>query len=312
MTTESPTLTAVAAWPRRLRFVLATGILWALLQYVAGPLVLPNGLDRPLVLSASHAGLLGGLLVVLIIWAGAALATLIIGTEQRAPVLLAIGLALALWAAQGGRAGGTIDDWLILRNQTPGVPRGAPYWALIGDYIYLSLAVAGAYAIASALAPRGEPGGLAGTLRQAFRPAPAAGQKPHAGPAALLATVAVAGVVIFFLTGPALAQTRRGQVYFAVFVGFLAATFLASHFFKIRDPLWYWPAPLLLGLIGLVVAGLSPDLLLAPSGQFRPLDVIPAWGLVRPLPIEMVGVGLVATFWSLHAPGRPHADDTEG
>ena len=121
----------------------------------------------------------------------------------------------------------------------------------------------------------------------------------------MLITIVVAGVLLFFLTGPALATTLRGQVYFAVGVAFLAAVYVARHLTKVEDSAWYWPAPVLVGVLGVLVAGLNPALMLPDAYQH--LNTIPAWGLARALPIEMVGLGLVGTLWMLPpaAPGDP-------
>ena len=60
-----------------------------------------------------------------------------------------------------------------------------------------------------------------------------------------------------------------------------------------HEPIWYLPVPLLLGVIGLMVAGANATLML--PAEYKHLDMKPAWGLARALPIEMIGVGLVVT-----------------
>jgi hypothetical protein len=121
----------------------------------------------------------------------------------------------------------------------------------------------------------------------------------------LLLTTLIAGALALVLTGAPLAYTRRGQVYFALLVGFLAAVFVTSrvmrsstpHLPGTLSPAWCWPAPFLLGVIGLTVAAVSPGLMLPPG--YERLDTIPAWALARPLPVEMIGVGLVGVLWLL-------------
>jgi hypothetical protein len=298
-----------SVWLGRVRFVVATGLLWAGLHFLAGGLVLPRGLDRALVLSGSPAGPLAGLLVIVLAWVGSGAATLILGARDTRRPLIVLGLALALWAAEGGRQGGTIGSWLIFCNETPGPPRSAPYWLLLPDYVYLLIAVAGAYAIAAALAAR--QAGQA-TVQQAL--GRAFGQKASVserrqGVVALVTASLTTGLAMLLLTGPADGPTLRGQVYFAVGIGTFAGVFVARRIVSIRDPIWFWPAPFLVGVVGLVAAGLKPDLRL-PSGY--ELDTIPAWGLVRALPIEMVGVGLVGTLWTLRVRGADRRQDAGG
>ena len=88
--------------------------------------------------------------------------------------------------------------------------------------------------------------------------------------------------------------------YFAVALGFVAGTYVARRFLQVSDPIWYWPAPILLGVIGVLGAGLDPALRLPE--EYSHSDTIPAWALVRPLPVEMVGVGLLVTLWLLRRP----------
>jgi len=290
---------SVLTWWRRFRIIAAAALIWAGLHFVAGGLVLPRGLDRPPVLIGAQHGLMAGFLVIGVVWLGTALGTVIIRPKGVRTPLMIVGLALALWGAEGGRAGGTMDEWLVLRNETPGAPTSGPYWLLLVDYACLLIAVAGAYAIA-VLRSRGGEGIAAGdALRRAF----GQGMDARKGVAALVVTTVVAGVVVFILTGPTAAATLRGQVYFAVLVGFFAGSFAAGRLVGASGALWYWPAPFLLGIIGLIVAGIDPALLLSDAYT---RDTIPAWGLTRALPIEMIGVGLVGALWLLRAtPARP-------
>ena len=107
MMAATKALPASTIWLDRLRFVLAAVIVWAGLQYVVGPYVLPQGLDRPLVLVGSPHGPLAGALVVAALWAATLLATLIVGPGDRRHPLMVLGLALSLWAYGGGMKGGT-------------------------------------------------------------------------------------------------------------------------------------------------------------------------------------------------------------
>ncbi|MCK4343161.1 MAG: hypothetical protein KAY37_15710 [Phycisphaerae bacterium] len=305
MMTATESVPVSSVWLRRLRFLLATAIVWAGLHYLLSGYILPRGVDRPMVLVGSHLGPLAGLLGVVLLWIGAAAATLMIGSRDRRYPLMALGLALALWSYEGGMKGGTIDAWLTLQHETPGPPTSGPYWLLLGDYVYLLLAIGGAYAISALLTAGGTANATLGQ-KLGFH---ASARERGEGTTALLITTAVAGVGMFILTGSATGATWRGQVYFAVALGFIAGTYLARRITKVRDPLWYWPAPLLLGVIGLLIAAINPALRLPDA--YRQLDSIPAWGLARALPVEMVGVGLLAALWMLGAPATHDRQDEE-
>ncbi len=296
MTLTAQLAPLAAIWFRRLRFVLAVAVLWAGLHFLAGPLVTRGGLDRPLVLTAARGGPLGGLVVVALLWAGAALTMFVAGSHDPRQPLLTIGLALALWAVEGDQRGGTMDAWLILRHPVPGPPTGGPYWLLLPDYGWLLLGVAGAYFIGRRLTPgrNSPPPGQPPTRSEANR---SAGANRRTGPVALVLTTAIAGIVALALTGPSVAYTFRGQVYFALLLGFLAAVFLVARMVGTPDRTWCCASPFLLGVIGLIVAGLAPALMLGSA--YAQLDMKPAWALARPLPVEMIGVGLVGVLWLL-------------
>lgn len=295
-------------WLRRLRFALATAAVWILLHY-AGGLLLPRGLDRPLALVGSPHGPLAGIAVVLVIWIGAAAATFLLAGRDGRQTLMVIGLALALWAAEGGQQRGTMDAWLLLQNETRGPPTRAPYWRLLVDCLYLAVAVPGVAAIAALLAPAAAAAGGTQGAGPAAAPGAAArvagvfrlpaGERAR-GVLALVLTAAVAAVAMYILTGPLESQTLRGRVYFGVAAGFAAGSLAAVRLLKVRTMIWYWPAPLLLAVVGLVAAGIDPALALPE--QYKLLDTIPAWPAVRALPVEMVGVGLLGVLAVLRPP----------
>ncbi len=325
MATASKSAAAASKWIERIVFVLTTAGTWSALHYLAGAF-LKRGLDRPLVLATSPvAGLLTvGILVV----SGMLTHKLYGGLNLRKPLMI-LGLSLGLWAAEGGRAGGTMDAWLISRHATPGPATGGPYWLLLVDYVYLlagiggtvflmrlqSARVAGRAATTSA-GPHwlylgnyidlgaGTGGVVALPGDRSLREVPVE-TSPTKGLRATLVIVVAAGLAMSILTGRVLGQTLRGQVYFAAGVGLLFGAYVALHVIKTHDVRWYWPAPFVLGIVGLLVAALRPDLLL--PADYRHLNTIPAWGLVRALPIEMVGAGLVGVLWLV--PASPPADE---
>lgn len=289
--------------------VVAVALLWAGLHFLVGALLLPRGLDRPVSLFASSSPWLVASAVAIVLWVGAYVGTLVSGAGRREQGLIVAGLALAAWATGNG----TMDDWLELATagQVVGSPSSAAYWPLVGEYIFFAVvmagaAIAGSFAVPVAGGRDAAPGaerirgvlGLEGEAR-----------KPIRGPFALLTTTIVIAVLMLVLTGPAVGHTLRGQVYFAVTVACALGVFVATRLVRTRHPIWYWPAPILAGLVGALVAALKPDLFL-PS-EYDQLNSIPAWGLVRPLPVEMVGVGVAITLWTLRATATAAQSDRE-
>ena len=126
------------------------------------------------------------------------------------------------------------------------------------------------------------------------------GELRTSGPMTLVTVVAVAAVVVPILTGPQIGWTRHGQVYFALVAGFFVATLAGRRIGRARGLVWYAAAPFVVGLIGVVWAMLRPS----PGGAYARLDVVPAHGLVRPLPVEMIGTSLATIGWTLYSRRR--------
>jgi hypothetical protein len=75
-----------------------------------------------------------------------------------------------------------------------------------------------------------------------------------------------------------------------------------------RGLIWYLPGPFVVGVIGALVAAWRPGL----GPAYENVNVIPAWGLVRPLPVEMVSVGLVATILACRMMSRVSSGKDQG
>ena len=113
-----------ATWPGKLRLVVAVALVWAGLHYVVDTTVLSRGLDRPIVVlvgAGAGSGIVAAVAVLVLLLAGAFVGTLVCGRRDATQGLLVVGLALAWWAFHGG----TMDDWLKMRNQAAGPPTGA-------------------------------------------------------------------------------------------------------------------------------------------------------------------------------------------
>ena len=289
-----------STWLARLRWTLALAVLWGLFSYVTDATVLPRGLSRPLLILIGDGGVAAAIVTLLLLAVGTLLGTVLCGGSDMTRGLVVVMLAVALWAWPGG----TMDNWLMIHNPTIGPPSSAAYWLLLVEYVFWAVAIAVAVAVSAWWSGRTdgdeERSGWRGVLqldstRAALRE----------GITALVVTVLVAGVLVLFLTGPRYGHTYRGQVYFAVAVGFVVAVIAAQRVSSARGLLWYLPAPLLVGVIGAVVAAVKPGL----GVDYENINIIPAWGLVRPLPVQMVSVGLVAVLLTLRTTKRLSSEE---
>lgn len=273
------------AWPGQARFALGVALVWAALEFLIGTYLAQRGLGRPFV--ASRTGIVAGAsLLALAVLAGGLGRWLRAGVRPSATQGVSIVLtAMLLWIWPTG----TMDDWLVRWNTLPDNPGAGPYLALLPDYAFLAvLVLLGYWAGCAARGPVSSGASL--PQASAAEVVGSAGPQPMPGWVALLATCAVAGALLLILTGPRADATRRGQVYFAVALAYYAAVWAAIRLTHVSDWKWYAPAPFIVGVAGLAYAALRP----AAPAPYSHLDVIPACGLVRPLPTEMVGAGLIA------------------
>jgi hypothetical protein len=293
----------------RVRFLIAITISWMLVVWVIDAAFSRHrGMNDPVVLtyspSAATMADLGNsagntshvifiVLATLLLPFGSLALASIAGMPHIPGCMIMLGVTLSFWALQGG----VIDDWLILMNVTVGPPRTEPYWRLLPDYLLLTLivlmtSVLGAFTFG---VRRGEQVAQRKDAIRRWLMLDCTPAKIRDSAISFLAicTVGIAGQT--YLHGPALSDTKHLQTIFAVSVSFLVGAWLAR---KVSTHL-SWSlmalAPILIGVIGLILAISRPGLSL-PAG-YQHLDMKPAWGLVRPLPIEMVAYGLVAVFW---------------
>lgn len=285
---------AYGRWLSRIQAGAIAGGIWIALTYLSGFPFFGLGPTHPSLVLGQPRGtwlLAAGLVIVSAIggWLGARR-----GQRDGVRGLAVVALGWALWSTGGG----SVDQWLIERNPVPGPGTAGAYWALLPDYLLLAVAIALVLLVSGVGT---DPGAArAGILRvKALMPLDADRAERRRGLLGLAVTIAVAAVSISLLMGPRLAATRQGQVFFAVAAGFWLAAYVARHVTKVQRAGWLWPAPLAVGLIGAVLAALRPEL--APP--YDRINIIPAWNLVRPLPVEMVSVGLLAILWHFRARG---------
>jgi hypothetical protein len=271
-------------WLRNLVLGTSVALLWLVLAYGIESTVVPRGSDRPLCVLVGEGGLMPALGIALFAVIGAIAAAWLVRCREGSHGLLIVALALAIWAYPGG----TMDDWLKYKNTTIGPPSGSAYVPLLGEYLYWALVTAFAFYAAG-----GKP--LAAFMKK---------DAQRNGLTALLITVAVATLLILILSGPRQSRTYHGQVYFSVAVAFILAVMTANRVCGVREPAWYLPAPIIVGVLGVLFAVFKPSL----GTTYAYVNVIPANGLARPLPVEMIVVGVAAILLTLRAADRISSD----
>jgi len=279
-------------WGHRLRLGVATLVVWFATDQLASPLVWGHPYEAPLTLAVGHPA--AGSLIVL---AGLLLAATLAASIVRGDAcltLVAVGAGVTLWSATGG----TMDDWLIARHPAPAPPEAGLYRPLILEYVVLAVVAAVIMFVAAAIRTRRIDRSLL-----TMRTLDPYGELRGSGPRTLATVVVVAAVLVPILVGPRAGWTRHGQVYFALIAGFFVATLAGRHVGQARGLLWYAAAPLIVGLAGVFWAMARPS----PGGAYADIDVIPANGLVRPLPVEMVFTSLAAIGWTLYSRRRREA-----
>ncbi len=285
-TTSTPSIVRDFAWLRRSRSLLALAWLWAILRF----LVPRDGYHQPIALAAGKP-LYAGLLAILLLSAGVWVASRIVSKRTFRHLLGLTAAALLLWSLDGGASwlAGQMDQWLRDRHASAAPPTGGPYGLLLADYAYLLVPILACAAFGGLAAPREN------LVRNLGAREPLG--RVSTGLLALLITTSVGGALVLLLSGSAIEATYRQQAIFAVAAGCATGTYVATHVTKTTHIAWYWPAPLLMGVVGLAVAGVRPALALPPA--YAHLDTMPAWGLARAMPIEMVGAGLLGIIWVL-------------
>lgn len=284
-------------WIGRLRFFAGVVFAWACMHYLIDGYLLSRGWHRPVILLMSEDGVFVGVLAIVALAAIGWVGGLILRSGDGGGVILALTGGLALWAFFGG----TMDDWLTLWHDEAGPGTAGPYAALIGDYAVLAILLAflawmGGLCADHTARPR--------DARAVF----AMNQSPEQlrdGIVTLLVGTAVYCLVMFIVAGPSTDRTMPGQVYFGAALAGTAAVFVGRQVTGATHPLWYWPMPVLAGVVGLLAACWRPTLP-APLGDINNIPVM--WGLARPLPAQMVGVGCWAILINFRSARHRDAD----
>jgi hypothetical protein len=284
-----------SVWAGRLCLAAAVVLLWAGLHYAVDATVLARGLDRPVVVLIGDGGVVAAVAILLLLLAGALVGELVSGRRDATAGLLVVGFALALWAWQGG----TMDDWLKMKNPIAGPPTAAAYWPLLAEYVYWAVVVVAILTLA-AWWNRSPADARSGKNWRRVLGLDVTATARRDGITALIVSVVVAATLVLILMGPRVEHTHRGQVYFAIALAFVLAVLIARRVTGVRGVIWYLPGPLVVGIAGVLLAAWKPGL----GAGYENINVIPAWGLVRPLPVQMVAVGVAAVLLTARAARR--------
>ncbi|MBL8880419.1 MAG: hypothetical protein JNG88_15000 [Phycisphaerales bacterium] len=285
------------------RWYVAAGVVFAAFYFVLTTWLTPRGLDRPaVVIGAPMVGLAVPVYVVLVGMCGFA-ATKILGARDYLASLEVLCVGVAAWALLGG----TMDDWLARFHRSATGASRAPYSALMLEYaVQIAAFAAGLFGIVIAIGSVGPPGTTWRERVTAHWPPLDRNEKAASGVLTVFVICAVAALAMLVFMGPRVAHTHQGQVYFSIFAGFAIGTYAARSTLGRAAPIWYALPPVVLGIVGVILATMNPAL----PQPFAQINIIPPSALSRPLPIEIITVGIVAASWMLRnlqhaAPPQP-------
>lgn len=277
---------AQPTWLIRMRYAVAIAVVWAGFHYIVDGLLWTRTPDAPFIASLPPGGILPMIGILVVVALGSWLSGLITGRFDGERGVLVVGIAVALWVLPAG----TIDAWLIRAQADPtATPSAVPYLLLLIEYLFWIAVLVLAYF--------GGAGFRADLLTNQDARRELGLDHAQEGLVTLLLLTAASAVLISILVGPRLDQTYRLQVYFAIVVGTLLGVIIVRRLARAEGLLWYGLAPLAIGVLGVLVAAWRPAL----PGQYAAINILPAWGLVRPLPVEMVAVGVVTIIATLRA-----------
>ena len=175
------------------------------------------------------------------------------------------------------RIGGTSGD-VYLHHSSAGAMRG-----LALELLLLGLILAAVHAISRLMVARGLMPDDAG--HDSIRPKPEhLSQKLIAGGATAL-TVGM-GVLIICRSD------ERMQITIGLAVSGLVASLCAVRFIPATPSVWFWAGPVLMGIVGYLIASVSPGATIVigePSGY--------APALVRPLPLDYASAGVAGALY---------------
>ena len=213
-----------------------------------------------------------------------------VGTLIGGPAFGHVGvLATAVGLAIMSTRGGTMTQALIYHGALPADRKQlAP--TLIADVGLWAIALMAAWLVAAMVA-RWIEGQTAQAVDENRTPVLA---RARDGLLGMIVAAAIAWIIITAtIARTSASPVERGQVFFAVFLGFFAGTLAARYLWPKGAAPWYAGSVLLVAVIGYAWGYVSPQ----PSGgiatYYAALPMIPPNALFRPLPVEYVAVGVV-------------------
>lgn len=115
---------------------------------------------------------------------------------------------------------------------------------------------------------------------------------------AVITQAVATGVFMMFLCQ----SEAKNQSLASVGIASFLATLLAYKYASVRPSIWYWSGPLIVGLVGYILAAMGQDINLAigsPAGTFA--------ALARPLPVDYAGLGTAGAilgYWMMRKKGE--------
>ncbi|MDP9174538.1 MAG: hypothetical protein M3O30_11820 [Planctomycetota bacterium] len=227
--------------------------------------------------------------------------TTVVGTVIAGRVRFEAGLfAAALGMMCISLRGGTMQAVLLEVNGAAGV-----YYTMFLELLALGAILVGLWAMLVALGkanfviPAPEP-----AFVDTNAPEPLAPGGDLTGNLIALATQVVATIILMMF----LCQSEaKDQVLASTALASILGTYVAYMGFPTRPSIWFWTGPLIVGLIGYLIAGAgqNTDLAIGSSqGAFA--------ALARPLPLDYASVGPAAAmlgYWMSRKQVVPTADD---
>jgi hypothetical protein len=250
-----------------------------------------KGFDGSLMLS--RAGFVGLLVIGVLFIAATLIGTVVAGAVRFEAGVFAAAVGLIAVSVRGG-------TMLTTLQQTSG-SQGV-FFSLAFELLVLGVIVGIGWMLLWRIALAGFVRPAEQNLRQ--EPLDEENSSLVAGLTATAGQIVVTGLIVLFLCRSEQKNQALASVAAASFLGTVAA----YKFAPARPSFWYWSGPILVGIIGYVMQGMTSDpwvVLGIPSSTFA--------GLVNPLPVDYAGAGVAASilaYWVMRTPDQPEVEES--